>query len=69
MRALPETVERQQFGLLHVSLALRPAHVTEDMERQAAVAVLLPPHLKPEPDVPGLEDVRATVVFDRVPLG
>src|SRR5713101_5049393 len=29
----------------------------------------LPPHLEPESDIPGFEDVGAAIVFDRVPLG
>ena len=37
--------------------------------RQAAVSPRLPPHLKPKSDIPRLEDVRAAIVLDRIPLG
>ena len=69
MRALPEAVERQKLGFLDVGLAFRPAHVAEDVQREAAVTVPLPPHLEAEADVAGFEDVGATVVLDRVALG
>ena len=69
MRALPETVERQKLGFFDVGLPFRSAHVAKDVEREATVTVPLPPHLEAEPDVAGFEHVRATVVFDRVPLG
>ena len=51
VRAVPETVERQQFGLFHVRLARGPADVAEDVDRQAAVAHRQPPHLETETDI------------------
>src|SRR5215469_16876734 len=69
MRTLPEAVECQQFGLFHVGLSLRPADIAKNVDREAAVAVLLPAHLEAKADVPGFEDVRAPIVFDRVPFG
>src|SRR5580658_8066922 len=68
MRALPETVERQNLGLFDIGLAFRAADVSQNMDRKTAVTVPLPPHLEAEPDVAGFKNVRATVVLHRVAL-
>jgi hypothetical protein len=69
MRVVPEAVKRQKLRFFDVRPSFRSAHVGKDVEREATVTVPLPPHLEAEPDVAGFEDVCATVVFDRVPLG
>src|SRR6266850_5501181 len=68
-RALPETVERQKLGFFYVRFSFRSTHVAKYVEREATVTVPLSPHLQAEPDVAGFEDICATVVFDRVPVG
>src|SRR5262245_13611352 len=69
MSVLPEAVERQQLRFFDVRLAFRSTHVSKDVDCEATVAILLPPHLEAKPDVAGFEDVRATVVFDGIALG
>src|SRR5438309_10506326 len=69
MRVVPEAVKRQNLGFFDVSLSFRSPDIGKDVEGEAAVTVLLPPHLEAEPDVAGLKDIGAAVMLDGVPLG
>ena len=69
MCAVPEVIKGQELGFFRVGLARRAADIGQNMDREAAITHRQPPHLEPEPDIAGFEDVRAAVVFDRIPLG
>src|SRR5262245_20991151 len=68
MCAVPEVIKGQELGFFRVLLARRPADIGQHMDRETAIAHRQPPHLEPEPDVAGLEDVGAAVVLDGVAL-
>ena len=69
MRVLPEAVEGEEFGFLDIGLALGPADIGQDMQREAAVAVTLTAHFQAETDHAGFEHIGAAIVLHDIALG
>jgi hypothetical protein len=69
MSAFPETVERENLCFFDICFPWRATHVAEDVNREAAVAILLPAHFEAEADVACFKHVRAAVVLNDITLG